>query len=118
MKLIAIAGASAMLLLSTACNTSEGAKKDAEIAAEKTAAAAAATGDAVSGAVETGQVKTALLADSRIDAGDINVDTNEEAKTVTLRGTVKTEAERRIAEEIAVAKAVGYSVTNNLTVKP
>ncbi|MBL0939264.1 MAG: BON domain-containing protein [Gemmatimonadaceae bacterium] len=118
MKLIAIVGASAMLLMSTACNMADGAKKDAEIAAEKTADAAAATGDAVSGAAETSQVKTALLADSRVDAGDINVDTNEELKTVTLRGTVKTEAERKIAEEIAVAKAVGYTVTNNLTIKP
>lgn len=118
MKLFAMLGASAMLVMSAACNTADGVKKDADVAAEKTAEAAATTGDAVSGAAETSQVKTALMADARVDAGDINVDTDEEKKTVTLKGTVKTEAEKKIAEEIAIAKAVGYTVTNNLTIKP
>ena len=98
-------------------NTADGAKKDAEIAADKSADAAAKTGDAVSGATETGQVKSAIMADTRVDAGDINVDTDEAKKTVTLRGTVKTEAERVIAGEIAIGKATGYTVVNNLTVR-
>jgi hyperosmotically inducible protein len=98
-------------------NTADGAKKDAEIAADKSAEAAAKTGDAVAGATETGQVKAAIMADTRVDAGDINVDTDETKKTVTLRGTVKTDAERTIAGEIAIAKAVGYTVINNLTIK-
>ena len=98
-------------------NTADGAKKDAEVAADKSAEAAAKTGDAVAGATETGQVKTAIMADTRVDAGDINVDTDEGKKTVTLRGTVKTEAERVIAGEIAIKTASGYTVVNNLTVR-
>ncbi len=119
MKALTTLGAAAILTIAAACgNTADGVKKDADNAAEKSAEAAAATGDAMGGAMETGQVKTAIMADSRVDAGDINVDTDEERKTVTLRGTVKTEAERVIAGEIATAKAAGYVVTNNLSVKP
>ena len=110
-------GALALLALTTACNTADGVKKDADIAAAKTAEAAASTGAAMGGAMETGQVKSAIMADTRVDAGDINVDTDEGKKTVTLRGTVKTEAERVLAGEIATSKAVGYSIMNNLTVK-
>lgn len=119
MKTIKTLGAIAILALTAACgNTADGVKKDADNAAEKSAEAAATTGDAVGGAMETGQVKSAIMADTRVDAGDINVDTDEEKKTVTLRGTVKTEAERVIAGDIAIAKAVGYTVNNNLTIKP
>ena len=107
----------AVALLGACGNTADGAKKDAELAADKSAEAAAKTGDAVAGAAETGQVKAAIMADTRVDAGDINVDTDETKKTVTLRGTVKTDAERTIAGEIAIAKATGYTVINNLTVK-
>jgi osmotically-inducible protein OsmY len=130
MKAINILGVATMLALATACgNTAEGVKKDADkaaeataeaadVAGEKTAEAAAATGAAVGGAVETGQVKTALMADKRVDASDINVDTDEGSKVVTLKGTVKTAAEKTIAGEIAAAKATGYTVVNNLTIKP
>lgn len=130
MKAIDILGVAAMLALATACgNTAEGVKKDADkaaeataeaadVAGEKTAEAAAATGAAVGGALETGQVKTALMADKRVDASDINVDTDEGSKVVTLKGTVKTAAEKTIAGEIAAAKATGYTVVNNLTIKP
>ena len=58
------------------------------------------------------------MADTRVDGGDINVDTDEAKKTVTLKGTVKTEAERVLAGEIAASKAAGYSIMNNLTIKP
>ncbi len=102
--------------------------KDASTAAEKTAEAtdaagqktaegAAATGAAVSDALETGQVKTAIMADSRVEASDIHVDTDEGSKTVTLKGSVKTQAEKVIAGEIAAAKAKGDSVVNDLTIK-
>ncbi len=118
MNAINAVGVLAFLALITGCgNTADGVKKDADIAAEKTAEAAASTGAAMGGAMETGQIKSAIMADTRVDAGDINVDTDEDKKTVTLRGTVKTEAERVLAGEIAVSKATGYAVTNNLTVK-
>ena len=129
MKAINKLGAVILLALSTACgNTADGVKQDAEnaadktvkaadAAAEKTAEAAAATGEAVGGAMETGQVKSAIMADKRVEAADINVDTDEGKKTVTLKGSVKTEAEKVIAGEIATAKATGYTIVNDLTIK-
>jgi osmotically-inducible protein OsmY len=73
-------------------------------------------GRAADAAVETMDVKTALIADSRIESGGINVDTDHVTKTVTLKGHVPTAAQRTFAEEIAVKKAVGYRVENKLTV--
>jgi len=119
MKSINTAVGFAILVLSAACgNTADGVKKDADIAAEKSAEAASKTGDAMGGAMQTGEVKTAIMADSRVDAGDINVDTDEALKTVTLKGTVKTESEKVMAGEIATSKAVGYSIVNILTIRP
>ncbi len=129
MKAIHTLGAVVLLALSTACsNTAKGVKEDAENAADKTsevakdaaeksAEAAAATGAAVGGALETGQIKSAIMADKRVDASDINVDTDEAKKTVTLKGSVKTEAEKVIAGEIAATKAAGYTIVNDLTVR-
>ena len=73
-------------------------------------------GKAADAAVETMDVKTALIADSRIESGGINVDTDHVAKTVTLKGHVPTAAQKTFAEEIAVKKAVGYRVENKLTI--
>ena len=73
-------------------------------------------GRAAEAAVETLDVKTALMADSRIDAGDINVDTDHVARTVTLKGQVPSESQKAFAEEIAVREAVGYRVQNELTI--
>ncbi len=112
-------GTIACVAFTAACgNTADGVKQDTAIAAEKTAEAADAAGTQVQGALQTGEVKSALLADTRIEAGDINVDTNEEIKTVTLNGSVKTQAEKMLADDVAVSKASGYRVINNLTIKP
>ncbi len=119
MKALRTLGTLAFIAMVTACgNTAEGVKEDAENAADKTSEAAASTGEAMGGAMETGQVKAAIIADSRVAAGDINVDTDEAKKTVTLKGSVRTEAEKTIAGEIATAKAVGYAVINDLAIKP
>jgi osmotically-inducible protein OsmY len=80
---------------------------DAENAAEKTAAG-----------VETMDVKAALIADGRVDAGNINVDTIAFTKTVVLKGSVPTAEQRTMAEAIARDEAKGYTITNNLTVTP
>lgn len=118
MKALTTAAATLLIVLTAACgNTADGVRRDADNAAEKTADAATDAGAAVGGAIETGQVKTALMADTRIDASDINVDTNEDARTVTLKGTVKTELERVTAGEIAAGKAAGYTIVNELTVR-
>lgn len=98
----------AAIVSSTACgNTMRGIKTDTENAAEKTAAG-----------VETMDVKAALIADGRVDAGNINVDTSASTKTVVLKGSVPTAEQRTVAEAIARDQAKGYIITNNLTVVP
>jgi osmotically-inducible protein OsmY len=73
-------------------------------------------GRAADAAVETMDVKMALTADARVDASDINVDSDHTTRTVTLKGRVPTAEQKALAEQIAVAKAVGYRVRNELTV--
>jgi osmotically-inducible protein OsmY len=121
-------GAFAIAALAAGCNgpASETAREGSGVVGQATDAAqdaGNAVGDAVlnggraaDAAVETLDVKTALVADSRIDAGDINVDTDHVAKTVTLKGKVPTAAQRTFAEEVAVKKAIGYRVENQLTI--
>lgn len=137
MKLTSWVGAAALVAsVASGCsdqaerNASEAARDTrnaAERAADRTADAvkdgASAVGDAVANggraadaAVETMDVKAALIADSRVDAGDINVDSDHLTKTVTLKGHVPTAEQKRVAEDIAKAKATGYRVLNELTV--
>ena len=111
-------------IAAAACeNTAAGIKQDAKIAAESETAAkaketAAKTGAAVGAALETAEIKTALMADKSIDASSINVDTYSDTKTVVLRGSVPTAAQREQAERIALAKAPGYRIDNKLAVVP
>jgi osmotically-inducible protein OsmY len=111
-------------LAAVACeNTAAGIKQDAKIAASSETAAkaketAAKTGAAVGAALETAEIKTAMMADKSIDASAINVDTYADTKTVVLRGSVPTAAQREQAERIAVAKAPGYRIDNKLAVVP
>lgn len=95
-------------MLGSACsNTMHGVKKDTERATEKTAAG-----------METMDVKSALVADGRVDASNINVDTIASTKTVVLKGTVTTAEQKAVAETIAREHAKGYTITNQLTVVP
>jgi osmotically-inducible protein OsmY len=71
---------------------------------------------AVRGAAETVDVKTAIIADKTIDSGAIDVDTYQDKKVVVLRGTVPTEAQKQKAEQIARDNAKGYTVENRLVV--
>jgi hyperosmotically inducible periplasmic protein len=94
--------------LSGACaNTVRGVKQDTEKVAEQTAAA-----------TNTVDVKSALIADGRVDASGVNVDTNAETKTVVLKGTVPSAEQKATAETIARDKAEGYKIINQLTVAP
>lgn len=97
-----------LLAASAACgNTMRGIQTDAENATENTAAG-----------VETMDVKAALIADGRVDASNINVDTIASSKTVVLKGSVPTAEQKSVAEAIARDQAKGYTITNNLTVAP
>ena len=128
------------LSLVACSNTAAGAKKDAEINADKAAAAVDKAEDkaapaaheaaadtkeaardasgAVKGAIETIDVKTALMADRTVDASHINVDTFHETKTVVLKGSVKSATQRDEAARIAAAEAQGYRIDNQLRVVP
>lgn len=88
----------------------------AERAGEKVAGAVKDAAPAAHAAKQTLDVKTALMADSSIDASRIDVDTDEATKTVTLKGTVPNAAQKASAERIAKAKAEGYKIRNSLTV--
>lgn len=120
-----LSGAVALAVLAAACSdrTEDKAADGARDAGSATQEAARDTGNAVmeggraaDAAVETMDVKMALTTDSRVDASDINVDSNHQTKTVTLKGRVKTEAEKTIAGDIATRRAVGYRVVNDLMV--
>jgi osmotically-inducible protein OsmY len=108
-------------------NTAAGVKKDADVNADKAATAAdkaedkvdpaaRSAGSATAAAIETIDVKSALMADRTVDASHINVDTVHETKTVVLKGSVKTATQRDEAARIAAAEAPGYRVDNQLTV--
>lgn len=127
-KMSMMAAMVAVALVSACGNTADGVEKDAENAAEataeaaenvaeKTSEAAAEAGAAVDAAKQATDVKAALLADTRVDATGIDVDGNEDTKTVILNGTVPTEAMKTLAGEIAAAKAAGYKVDNKLTIR-
>jgi hypothetical protein len=74
--------------------------------------------DSAAAAVQTAQVKGALVADSSVDAKDINVDTDAATKTIVLKGHVPSAAQKTAAERIAKAKAsTGYTVRNDLVIK-
>jgi osmotically-inducible protein OsmY len=114
------------LALGISCsNTVEGLKKDAkenrveektEKAAEKVAEAVKEAGRELDAKTQGLQVKAALMADKNVDAGHIDVDANEDTRTITLKGSVPTSAQKRAAEAIAHDKAEGYRVKNELAV--
>lgn len=145
--LLALLAAVTFTFGSVACdNTARGAREDANQAADKAgdaadkaadkadkatdaakaeakdekSDAAKATNEATArldAATETIDVKSALMADASVDASDINVDTLHETKTVVLKGTVATAAQKTEAGKIAAREAEGYKIDNQLTVK-
>ena len=100
---------------------SEDAAKSAREAAAKGAAIAAAAGaeglTTAAGVLRTGAVKAALLHDSSIDVSDVDVDTNEVARRVTLKGRVQSAAVRDKVIDIAREAAPGYTIDNELTIR-
>jgi hyperosmotically inducible protein len=79
--------------------------------------------NAVEGAMEKGEdaiitakVKSALIADEKVGAMGINVDTVNEK--VFLKGTVKTAGQKKLAEQIAKKTQGVKGVSNQLKVAP
>ena len=96
----------------------EAAQKTAGAAGHKAAEASKSAGAAVAAAAQTFDVKASLMADTSIDAGKINVDTDPKTKTVILKGSVPTDQQKAAAEKLAISKAAGYKVVNQLVVVP
>jgi predicted small secreted protein len=94
------------------------ARPAAEEAAAETREAGREAGSAIKGAVETIDVKSALMADRTVDASHIDVDTFHETKTIVLKGSVKTATQRDEAARIAAAEAPGFRIDNQLRVVP
>lgn len=72
--------------------------------------------EAVAAPDTTFKVRTALE-QGNLDIKDLNVDTNAEAKTVTLKGMAPNADSKKRAEDIAngIAKGMGMTVDNQLT---
>lgn len=111
-------GAALIAATCVACSgrTEDRVEQKADNAATETGNAVAMGGRAADAAVQTMDVKTALIMDTRVDAGNINVDSDHVTKTVTLKGHVPTVGEKTLAGQIAGSKAVGYQVRNELTI--
>src|SRR5262245_41434827 len=123
---------SGLAFLAAACeNTAAGLKRDtednsrkaaaeagkaADQASEATAAATRKASEAAEAGMQTVSVKTALLADKRVAAKGIDVDTDAATRTVILKGHVPSAEQKAIAEQIASEQASGYRVRNELTI--
>jgi hypothetical protein len=100
---------------------SENAAKTARDAATKGATVAAAAGSdgltTAAGVLRTGAVKAALLHDTSIDVSDVDVDTDQVARRVTLKGRVRSAAVRDRVIDLAHGAAPGYTIQNELTIR-
>lgn len=98
-------------------DTARGVKKDANDIADQNGEVTSEAGGALSAGAKTADVKAALLADSLIAGSEINVDSNNDTKTITLTGEVATAAAKARALDIAKRNAPEYAIVNNLTVR-
>ena len=100
---------------------SKEAARSARNAATKGAEVAAAAGaeglTTAAGVLRTGAVKAALLHDTTIDVSDVDVNTNEVARRVTLKGRVQSAAVRDKVIDLARGAAPGYTIQNELTIR-
>jgi hyperosmotically inducible periplasmic protein len=90
--------------------------EDAKGVGERIQEGAKEVGSEVGAGKQTVDVKAALMFDKSIDASHIDVDTDADTRTVTLKGTVPTAGQKAAAEKVAREKADGYKVRNLLTV--
>jgi hypothetical protein len=91
-------------------------KNAAEEAADKVKGAAEEMAPKVDAAKQVADVKLALMADPNVDGSAIDVDAEEDTKTIHLKGKVPTAAQKTAAERIARGKAEGWKIHNMLTV--
>jgi osmotically-inducible protein OsmY len=100
----------------SASEVAQDVKDAAQEAADKAKAEAEKLGPKVDAAKQVADVKLALMADPNVDGSAIDVDAEEATKTLHLKGTVPTAAQKTAAERIARDKAEGWKIHNMLTV--
>jgi len=91
----------------------------ANVAADAGKTAADAVTSVGAAATLTPKIKTALGAQATggLKGSSIDVDTNGTTKTVTLKGSVKSAAQKTLAGAIAKKNAADFKVDNQLVVK-
>ena len=62
------------------------------------------------------EVRAAIGMDPTITLSQIDVDSDAATKTIYLKGTVSTDAQKAAAEAAARSKAEGYTIVNQITV--
>jgi osmotically-inducible protein OsmY len=96
------------------------ARREAEEAAGKVGAFAREAGSEIAsearGATVHLDVKQALFREKALDSSNINVDVDDETRTVVLKGSVPTAPQRALAERVAQAHRRGFAVRNELRV--
>lgn len=98
-----------------ASNMADGASNVADAAGNKMAGAGEAVAGAGDAAIYTPKIKTALGAEKALMGSEINVDTLADKKTIALRGTVKSEAQKTMAGAVAKKNApADYTIDNQL----
>jgi osmotically-inducible protein OsmY len=96
---------------------SEAAKNASAGAEQRSKDEANTTASALDSTALSMKIKTALIADKSINASEIDVDASGSARTVTLKGLVRTSAQKAEAERVARDKAPGYEIVNMLAVR-
>jgi osmotically-inducible protein OsmY len=100
----------------SASEVAQDVKDAASDLAKKAEGAAENLAPKVDAAKQVADVKLALMADRSVDGSRIDVDAEEATRTIHLKGTVPTPAQKTTAERIAREKAQGWKVHNMLTV--
>lgn len=103
-------------------NMAAAAGNNLDAAGTAVANGAMAAGNAVAGAgdaaIFTPKIKTALGANKAMEGSKINVDTMAAEKTVSLTGTVKSSAQKTMAEAMAKKEIpADYKIDNKLTME-
>ena len=62
-------------------------------------------------------MKAALLQDTSIDVSGVDVDTDQVARRITLKGRVHSAAVRDKVIDLAREAAPGYTINNELTIR-
>ena len=93
------------------------AERAGDRAANETKDATRSVGATLDAAAQTMQIKTALIDADNLDANNIDVDTNADTKTVTLKGHVQNASQKAAAARIAKEKAPDYRIVNDLVIR-